>query len=74
MTEEEYLDLMQEIEGLMDAAPGSEDERRLVYLSEIVGEYEDEHYPINMTVGAWVLVVWHKIQFLVKNLMGSEDL
>jgi HTH-type transcriptional regulator/antitoxin HigA len=42
----EYEATLARIHVLMDAAPGSEDERELERLAALVHTYEDVHYPI----------------------------
>ena len=44
--EQSYRAALQEIEELMNAAPGSSAEDRLDVLATLVKVYEDEHYPI----------------------------
>ena len=44
--EQSYRAALQEIESLMNAAPGSPEEDRLDVLATLVKVYEDEHYPI----------------------------
>ena len=44
--ETSYQAALQEIAGLMDAAPGSPDEDRLDVLATLVNVYENEHHPI----------------------------
>lgn len=47
-TEKEYEQALAEIEGLLDAAPGSPEEQKLEVLSLLIERYEEEHYPIDM--------------------------
>ena len=47
-TEEEYQEALTELEGLMDAVPGSPEEEFLELLSLIIEKYEEEHYPIDL--------------------------
>lgn len=46
MTEAEYIAALAEVWLLMNAAPGSDEERRLVETAEKVAEYEMMHYPM----------------------------
>lgn len=45
--EQDYQAALQEIERLMDAAPGSLDEDKLDVLATLVNVYEAEHYPMD---------------------------
>ncbi|HWQ70152.1 MAG TPA: transcriptional regulator [Patescibacteria group bacterium] len=45
-TEADYLATLQEIEGLLDAAPNSPDGDRLEVLTTLVEAYEEQHYSI----------------------------
>jgi HTH-type transcriptional regulator/antitoxin HigA len=45
-TEEEYFNTLKRIEEIFDAVPGTPEGDELELLSLIVGNYEDEHYPI----------------------------
>lgn len=45
-TEDDYRTALHEVERLMDAAPGSEEEARLEGLGTLVEAYEARHYPI----------------------------
>ena len=47
-TEEEYLEALHYLEGLMEAAPGSPEEGELEVLSLLIEIYEEEHYPIDL--------------------------
>ena len=49
MMENKYLHYLREIEGLMDASPGSSEEERLSRLVDWVVEYEERHYPMGGT-------------------------
>ena len=46
-TEQDYRDAMAHIESLMDVAPGSADCEDLEVLTQLVEEYEKEHFPID---------------------------
>lgn len=46
--EEEYQQALSVIEKLMDAEPGSEEERELELFSYLVEQYEEAHYSINL--------------------------
>lgn len=45
-TEKEYQNALEELEPLMDAAPGSKEEQELELLALLIEKYEDEHFPI----------------------------
>jgi HTH-type transcriptional regulator / antitoxin HigA len=45
-TKTEYKAALREIEGLMDAAPGSPKADKLDVLAMLVGQYKAKHYPI----------------------------
>jgi HTH-type transcriptional regulator/antitoxin HigA len=45
-TDEDYREALREIEQLMDAAPGSEEESKFDVLATLVEAYEARHYPI----------------------------
>lgn len=45
-TEDDYRTALREIETLMDAMPGSHEEKRLDALATLVQAYEAKHYPI----------------------------
>lgn len=45
-TEADYRAALHEIEQLMDAQPGTEEEDRLDVLATLVAAYEDVHFPI----------------------------
>lgn len=45
-TEEDYRATLREIETLMDAVPGSNEEDKLDVLATLVQAYESKHYPI----------------------------
>jgi len=47
-SEKEYEAALERVAGLMDAAPGSEEENELEVLSILVEKFENEHYPIDM--------------------------
>jgi antitoxin component HigA of HigAB toxin-antitoxin module len=46
MTYDEYLTALEELDGLMDADPGSLEEKKLLRLSIKIETYEKIHYPI----------------------------
>jgi hypothetical protein len=46
ITQEEYEGMLIEIYELMDADDGSEEEKELIRLCDLVEEYENEYYPI----------------------------
>ena len=46
MTPDEYRDKLARLHELMDAAPGTPEERELIALGEELDAYETEHYPI----------------------------
>ena len=45
-SEEEYEKALQQLDSLMDAEPGSEEEKELELLSVLIEKYEDDHFPI----------------------------
>ena len=45
-TDEDLADALKQIDALMDAKPGSDDEARLEVLSTLVEAYEEERFPI----------------------------
>lgn len=45
-TEEEYQEALARLSGLMDSAPGSEEESELELLAILIQKYEEQHYPI----------------------------
>ena len=47
-SEEEYEAMLERIETLMDASPGTPEEEELELLSVLVEKYEEEFYPINL--------------------------
>jgi HTH-type transcriptional regulator / antitoxin HigA len=47
-TEEDYQEALARLELLMDAAPGSPDEKELDLLSFLIEKYEEEHFPIEL--------------------------
>ena len=49
VSDEMYQGTLQKIYKLMDAAPGSDDERELIRLAHMVELYEAEHYPMEDT-------------------------
>ena len=45
-TEEDYAEALEEIEGLMDAEPGTQEGDRLDVLATLVEAYEEKHHPV----------------------------
>src|SRR5580698_10447516 len=46
-TELDYERMLREVEGLMDAKPGTAEEDRLDVLATLVEAYEEKHFPID---------------------------
>src|ERR1700678_3484112 len=46
-TEFDYERMLREVEGLMDAKPGTAEEDRLDVLATLVEAYEEKHFPID---------------------------
>src|ERR1700689_5621304 len=46
-TELDYERMLREVEGLMDAKPGTAEEDRLGVLATLVEAYEEKHFPID---------------------------
>ena len=45
-TERDYEEALARVEALMDAPPDSVEDRELDVLVDLVGEYEDKHFPM----------------------------